>query len=480
MSRRDGTGRKSGSVGSFFFGTFMGFILCLGALIGVGCFAYFKVSPAWINKNFKTNIDLGSEEANNKTISKFVSSAINLAENVDTYTLNNLKDDFGIELEDELFGLDITDLKTVGLSDLPEAIEKKFGSISADELRNINGMNLDDMSKILDKTNVYYYNSTDNKLYKSFNGTNYSDAVEFDYEISSDKSKVVTKKHETSILMNSEHNVVNQVNIPLWYLPLTDALGDFTSNMGNQITLKDLETDYGVTLPDFLEGVDKENTTINELEDAINGLYVADFLGYTIDNTDPLNPIVWNGNDKVTGVMAIVAKEKVENLANLKNTIDKTKIADIMGLDIKQDTSTGSYYDDKDNDNIMDDGEEVATVMNIIADTTVENLTSRINELKLADIFAEEDLSTGALALIPSTTLLTDIATEMNAKFKTVTIGELIENNVIELDTADMAQYTSKKDKYVAGTSTKLKDLKLSEMTSILFDSIPVTDDPMV
>ena len=72
MSRREK--RKSGSFGSFVFGSFFGFLLCIGALVGIGCFAYFKVSPAWINKTFNTNIDLGNEEINDKTLKDLVSA----------------------------------------------------------------------------------------------------------------------------------------------------------------------------------------------------------------------------------------------------------------------------------------------------------------------------------------------------------------------------------------------------------------------
>lgn len=656
MSRREK--RKSGNAGSFFFGSFIGFLLCLAALAGLGCFVYFKVSPAWLNKHFNTNIDLGNDEINNKTLKNFVGSAINLAQNVDTYTLNNLKNDFGIEISDEIFGLDVSDLKNTGLKDLPNAIETKFGSISADELRNINGMNLDDMSKILDKTNTYYYNSANNKLYEKFDGTNYTVEVDFDYEVNSEKTKIITKKHETSITLNEEHGVLNQVNIQLWYLPLTKALSGFTSNMGSQITLAELETDYGVKLPEFLDNIDKANTTINELEEAINGLYIADFLGYTVDETDPQNLIVkdknqqevtgvmyelaietveglkdieskfstlsavdlegtmdlsslnkifnktntyyvngnklykesshttevdfdyeiigtnvvvegenfaivsgevdivlkylpisiaisdftsdlgnnltlqeleedygvvlpeyiikgngsktineietiiddlyiadilgytiegegdsarvMNGTDEVKGIMAIVAKEKVGGLADIKETINKTKVSDVLDLNIKKDSSTGSYYDDQDNDNIMDEGEEVTVVMNIIANTTVEELTSTINDLTLGDIFTEEDLATGALALIPSTTLLTDIATELNKKFRVLTLGELIDNNVIELDSDSLVNYNNKKDLYVAGTSTQVKNLLLEDLINLALDNIPTTSTPLV
>ena len=478
MSREHGKGKSR--VGAFFGGSFFGFILCLALIAGVGLFAYFKVSPAWINKTFKTEIDLGSDEANNKTLNEFVKSAVSLANNVDTYTLNNLKGDFGIEIKDEMFGLDITDLKDVGLKELPDAIKNKFSTISADELKKV--IDLDNMQKVLDNNNIYYYNKNDNKLYKSFDGTTYSNPVDFEFETNSnnpaDVTKIITKKHESDIVLNQEHGIVNQVNIPLWYLPLTSALGDFTSNMGNQITLKDLEEDYGVKLPSFFDNVDKENTTINEMEEEINNLYVADFLDYSLDSTNPSNVIVKDklGNT-VTGVMSIVAKVQVKNLSGLKTTIEDTQVFEI--LDLKYDNLSTSYFDDKDKDGVKDAGEELAPVMSIIATTKVKDLTTKINTLKLEDIFTEGELGSGALSLIPSTTLVTNIAKALNEEFKTLTLGELIDKKVVELDTSAQVTYNNKKDLYVAGTSTQVKNLLLEDLITLALDSIPTTNTPL-
>lgn len=340
--------KRGSSVGAFFFGSFIGFILCLAAIVGLVCFVYFKVSPEWLNKHFNANIDLGSEEVNKKSLSDFVNSAVNLANNASTYTLTDLKKDFGIEVGDDLFGLDIADLKSVGLEDLPKAIEDKFASISADELRGV--VDLDDMSGILDKCNTYYFNSGNSKLYQDFNGTTYSNEVDFKYDVDADKTKITTKGHETTITNNDEYGVLNQVDIQLWYLPLTVSLGDFTSNMGSQITLKELETDYGVTLPSFLDNIDKENTTINELEDAINGLYVADFLGYTVDDSNPNNKIVRDDSEEeVSGLMYELAIETIGSLDGIESkfssltAVDLEDTLDLSSLD-KIFNKTNTYY----------------------------------------------------------------------------------------------------------------------------------------
>ncbi|MBO5954724.1 MAG: hypothetical protein J6Q13_02000, partial [Clostridia bacterium] len=106
--RREKKEKRKGHFGAFFGGGFLGFNLCLLLIAGLFCFAYFKVSVNWVNKTFKTEIDLGSEEINSKTISTLVNNAMSLVENKDTYKLKNLKNDFGIEIKDEMFGIDIS------------------------------------------------------------------------------------------------------------------------------------------------------------------------------------------------------------------------------------------------------------------------------------------------------------------------------------------------------------------------------------
>ncbi|MBR4999276.1 MAG: hypothetical protein IKY10_05285, partial [Clostridia bacterium] len=325
---------------------------------------------------------------------------------------------------------------------------------------------------ILDKTNSYYFNSADDKLYKNFDGTTYSNPVSFDFEVNAEKTKVITKNHESQITLNAEHGVVNQVNIKLWYLPLTVALGDFTSNMGSQITLAELESEYGVELPKFFDNVDKANTTINEMEEEINNLYVADFMGYTIDDSNPSNVIVKNGNDEVKGIMAIVAKEKVGDLSTMKETIDNTAIEDILNLNIKYDNTAKSYYDDKDNDGLMDDGEKVANIMNTIAGTKVKELSSVINTLKVSQIFSEEERSEGVLSLITTDPTIDGIPAAIEEVIKNSTVDDLIAKKVI----AKPEAYDSVKNdetlilKQDNVTKKKVFELTLPELIDYCFD----------
>ncbi len=413
MSRRSSRGK----VGAFFGGSFFGFMLCLALIAGLGCFVYFKVSPAWINKTFKTNIDLGSDELNKKTVKGFVSSVIDLKNNTDSYTLNDLNEEFGIKINDDFFGIDITDLKEVAIDDLSNAVEKKFANISANELRNVNGMNLQEkMGDILDKENIYYFNSTDGKLYKKHTGSSYTEPVNFEYVVNEEKTTITTKG-------NVEFITDGEVRIPLWYLPLTNALSDFTKNLGEQTTLYDLEHSYGVKLPKFLNNVDKANTTVNELE----------------------------------------------------SVIKTVRVADILELNIKLDETSQEYYNDIDNDNVYDSGEEVAHILKAISDTTVEGMDSLINNLKFSQIFSAKERSEGVLSLITTDPTIDEMPNAIESAVSETSINTLIEKGIITVDSSDLVKLSVEVDHDSDSTTEKvaLKHMTIDQFIDYCLDLVP-------
>ena len=351
--------RKShGSIGSFFFGWFIGLLTFILLVGGLGCFVYFKVSPSWINKTFKTSIDLGSDEANNLTISKVVSNAINLGRNSSTYTLNDLQKDFGIKINDKLAGINIADLKSVPFAEIVEAAKNKFTNISAEEVKEL--IDLSSMENILSKTNTYYYNSADEKLYKESEFTN---ELDFDYTLT---DGVVTIKDKTFQVVD------NKVEVEMRYIPLTKAFNSLTSDIGENVTLGELEQDYGVNLPKILKRMNP-NTKVSELGEAIDNLQIAEILDYTITG----NNVTDAEGQPVTGILATISK------------------------------------------------------------FTVSGLSNGIDNLTVADIFASEDLSSGALSLIAPTTKIDEIPTALSDALETATINDLQTKGIITINNYD-------------------------------------------
>lgn len=315
MSRQIGKiERKSrnGSIGSFFFGTFIGLLLGIGAVIGIVTFAYFKVSPNWINDKFNMEVDLGNDDLNNLTLNTFVSHAMNLAQNIDTYTLNDLKSDFGIDVGDEIAGINIDDLKEVPLPELVDAVQNKLSYISAEELKNV--LDLSEIESILNETNTYYFNLADGKLYEDID---YNEEVKFEYTIDLAISKVIIKGQEFSLSSN-------QVEVAIRYIPLSDAIGSISSNMNSNITIGELRDEYNIKLPTFFAYIPDE-TPIGELEQAIDELTVAQLLSFTDQDSNGLYEDK-DGNE-VGKLMDTIADFRINELAE---SIKYLKLSDVF------------------------------------------------------------------------------------------------------------------------------------------------------
>ena len=380
--------KRSTGIGPFICGSLFGFLLCVGALVGLGFFVYYNVSIEWINSTFNTNIETNNKEIEDKTINDLVKVGINLVNSIDTYTLTNLKNDFGVDLPDDIKGIDVSDLKTVPLKELPNALIERIESISADELDGTGLIDLSSLDFIFTKTNTYYYN--DGKIYRD---SSFSDFV------------CNVKFNNGSIQIDDYTDTVesdNSVVVPFKYLPLDKALDDFTSMAGDKLTIGELETAFGVDLPSYLENVDK-SYTINQLETAISGLYLGDFLGYEFDS------------------------------------------------------STGKYYAlDNDSNRV-----ELSGVANVVAYIKIGEVGDRITSLTVGDVFGVS-ANSGILSLMGSDTLIEEIPDELNDIIDNTTIGELYDNNVIDITDYD-------EDKTLSGTDIKLSELTIQQLIEKLF-----------
>ena len=237
MSRKDNVKRKSG-IGAFFGGTFVGFLLGLGLVVGICAFAYFKVSPQWLNSTFKTNIDLGNEEINNKTLSDLVSTAMGIAGNMDSYTLTDLKFDFGIDLGDKFKGIDISELKNVPLSQLGGAIGGVLSSVSVAELEEELIQLSGDVEQILNSSYTYYLNINNGVLYHDEEHNDPVAETEFKYTYNQATESIEIKGKTFAV--NS-----GKVQVGLRYLPLMTALGGFSNlKVGDVMGLKFDGTNY--------------------------------------------------------------------------------------------------------------------------------------------------------------------------------------------------------------------------------------------
>lgn len=391
-------------VGTFFFGALIGILVGVAILAGLVAFTYYKVSPNWLNDNFKTEIDLGNDDLNNLTLSEFVDHAVNLGQNIDTYTLNDLKKDFGIDIGNEFMGINITDLYNVPLSNLVDSIKDKISNISADELKEV--INLNDANDTLNKYTTYYLDVENSILYEDE-----SLSIKVDFKYSINNGYVIINNREFAINQN-------RVDIQLRYLPLSEAISNITSNLGGNITLGELEQDYGVVLPNCFDNINR-NTTIEELGQAIDNMYIADLLGYNYDAS-------------------------------------QDKVFDSQGV-------------------------EITGILRAVSRLTVGTAKDAVDDFTVSDLFASSELSSGVLSLIEPDTSISQLSEALSSAVQTSTIDELVlakvitaPNNYNEIKD----KYISIDGEYVLVSNLVLNDLidvafDLLANSDLLVDQIP-------
>lgn len=462
--------RQRTGAGAFFGGTFVGFFLCLAVLFGLGAFIYFKVSPKWINKTFKTNIDLGTEELNKLTIKDAVSHALNLTQNMDSYTLSKLEKDFGLDFGTSLKGIDISTLKNVPLNKLGEELQNTLSQISAAELGE-ELIDLSDMDNIFGKEITYYFKSEDKRLYKKYENSEYKDPVnkteDFNYSYNQATGKIQIK--------NKSFNIIGrEVKIKLENLPLVSAITTYTSNLGDNLTLRELHDDYGVELPSYIyDG--NEDASVNEITTIIDNMYLAEFLGYTVDDSDPENIIVKDdGNQNVTGIIYEFAIEKVSNISNIEDKIEGITASDLESMFEFDGTiekileKTQTYY--VFGSNVYEDAG--CTVL-VDFDYEISNGFVSLDEMDFPIVDNKVEI---VLKNLPLTTAISAFADNLG---ENITLRDLVEDYGIELP--DYI-YNGNQDKKINEIDGLIDELYLAEFLGYTvddsdLDNIIVKDD---
>lgn len=376
---------KSG-IGKLFLGIFLGFILSLGSLFGVGFFAYKKLSIVWLNKTFNTNFDLGTDEANNRTIEGFAQSLSNILQmNTKAYTFDQLKNDFGIDVLNMLsnsIGIDMSTMANTPITKISEGMKDVISNLNAEDLGkfiDVSALN----NVILNKEITYYVDVQNNELYKNRVYSTKIAKKTLDYKIANNKvylngdtengteinkdtsvelngttyyvyneelyvnlnltNKVDKKKDfdysigTTNITVEGTVNVYpvdfqsKTVVIQVKNMNLVSAMNEYLNKIGDVTTIEELEKEFGVKLPDFMaEHIDKTKY-INELGAEIDKIKLGYFLkGYEFDETDPLNIVIKNDKGEiVTGILYDLAIERVGNVASLTDKFNQVAAKDL-------------------------------------------------------------------------------------------------------------------------------------------------------
>ncbi len=447
--------RRSG-LGSFFLGTFIGILLGIGALVGVGFLAYYKLTPEWINNTFKTDIDLGSDELNKVTLSTIITKALYISNNSDRYTLADFEKDFGYELPKEIKGINIEKLKTKPLNKLGEGVNEILNDVSMNELDELYTPS-SDVEKLLDDTLTLYVKTGYLNGDDVYSDSECTEVVEFaSIENGCIKVKDISKLP-----------VDGKAEFDLKDVPLLQGLPLYITHIGDNLTIKRLENTFGVMLPSIIKITEaqKEEKTINELGDIIDDMYLADLLDYEYDETaDKVYKTVDGVKTEVTGAVATISKKKVKELNTMEDTISSMKVYEVLDYTFQN----GKYYDG---------GTEVTGIMSKLAGYTIGTLSSDIQSLSIADIMdytisgntvldKDGNPVSGVLKTIANLTV-GNMADQLQGKINGMTIADVLDYTV----NAD-GTVTDKAGNPVKGVLKCIADLKIGEMSNGLQSKI--------
>ncbi len=447
--------RRSG-LGPFFLGTFVGILLGIGAIVGVGFLAYYKATPQWINNTFNTNIDLGSEDLNKITLSQLVSKAMYISNNSDKYTLEDFEKDFGYEIPSEIKGINIEKLKTKPLDKIGEGISDVLNDVAMNDLSELYTP-YGDVEKLLDDSLTLYVKT----------GYLNGDKVYADKDCTEEVAFATIENGAVKVKDVTKVPVDGKVQFDLKDVPLLQGLPVYITHLGDNMTIKRLETAFGIVLPSIIKisDEDKEIKKINDLGDIIDDMYLADFLDYEYDETaDKVYKTVDGVKTEVTGAVATISKKKVKELNTLEDTIKTMKVYEVLDYTYQN----GKYYDN---------GSEVTGIMGKIAGYTVGTLSNDIQTLSIADILdytisgnqvldKDGNPVKGVLKTIANLTV-GNMADQLQGKIDNMTIADVLDYTINSDNTVTDADGNP-----VKGVLKAIADLKIGNMGSGLQNKI--------
>ena len=470
--------RKKGwaKVGVFVLGILFGFIFTLGALVGVGFWAYKNLNLNKIEKITNSNIDI-NENIKKITIEDVVSNISGITSD-DNYTIAKMEEDFGITIigedgiiPEEIYGLSLLSLKQSTLKSIDDDIQDIIGNANINTFLSFTNSSESDLGmfeNILNTKIDYYYNSSDNKLYEDEELTN---EVTFDYEV-----------NENGVKLNSNSDTIypiqnNKISVEFKLIAIESAFGSFDKVTNNLQVYKILDLyekdgkyyedeNYQNEVTGVLKAI--AGKTINELsnDETYNNLYIYEVMDYTrTEISTGVYTYTKADGTSVEGIMSEIAGSQIKTLTN---DIENIKLG--KALNVKENEATGvikTFYNTSISDlsselnpeNLYiykamgytrngnegtytytdENGNTVTGVMATLAGYTLNNVEGAINAIKVTDVldssspiiklFEDDQTTLNSLTIATMSNAVVDKINDDNT-----TLGKLIDCGLITVE----------------------------------------------
>lgn len=360
QEKRERIVRKKGfaKIGTFFLGLFVGIVVCLGSLVGVGFWAYKNLTLNKIEKLTNSNIDVGNESIKKLTLEDVVANISKITQK-DSYTIGEIEEDFGITIigkdgfvGEDFYGLDLTPLKNSTFDSLSKDVEDVIGNANINTFLSYLKQEDEDLglfATILNSKITYYYNSSTSKLCSD---ELMNTEVPFDYEIENGKVKLNSNK---DVLYDIEDN---KIKVEFRYIALDSAFSSFDKVTDSLEIYEVLDYHYNSNDGKYYEdssftkpltGFMKilASKSIKDLSSSsfFDNLKLYEVFGYYYDETNYYNYYDGtNYTEQVTlkGIEKALAQKSINDLTN-DGAFNDVYIYDVLNLY----EHNGKYYEDK-------------------------------------------------------------------------------------------------------------------------------------
>ncbi len=444
------------SFATFTLGIYLGAILVLCGLTGIGFWAYNDLSISKIEELTGNDFNLDNETLNNYTLAQYINIVGKLASN-DTYSINDLENDLAIKFPDAIYDIDITKLKSVPISEIKNNFKSVIlENITVDSLKGVandylGGEVVDILNKLpdgiplsgladamFDLTLADVMNYT---IIYSVDNANKIDHLE-DKNGQVVDDKIITAIADLTIkqVMGKDENL--SLDDKVYSLQLKDLIDV------QEGTLIEKIADY--TIDELAQGSFEDELTLGE----ILGLYYNEIDGVWYENYDGLN-YTNPAETKIESLLSLTISNL--NTEEIDSTISSLKLSDV--IDIQSNSSN---------------------LLQRLKDVTISNLSSEIDNLKLGEVlglfkdeqteiwYTDSNLTIEADGMISKFANLT--VSDLNESSIKNTIDGLLLKDVIDIDNLnDSPILSALKDTTISQLSTKINDLKLGDALGLYY-----------
>lgn len=159
----------------------------------------------------------------------------------------------------------------------------------------------------------------------------------------------------------------------------------------------------------------------------------------------------YENGEPVKGIMAVVADRTIDDLSS---TLEETPMGDLLGYERNEET--GKWHDPEDSNN------EVHPFMQLVADSKFSEIDQIYDRVTIADLVPESERQTGYISLVDPDTHLSEVSTEVNRVFAEATLEQLVDCGALELTASE---------KEALEYNPTLKQLTMSEMLSYILNT---------